>query len=309
MTVWSFAVNSFGSVHSSPRYSSKFALHWVPLATAGRGCRQTGSSTLSAHNVGTNRPYESNYLGAGNIAVMDCTTARALPFTHLERKPWAYMPAIRTYACGTLPLVYLVHLAAMPLRLVSDLAGELAKAHITDRTRKFVVSQHPLHVVRLYSYSLVLANQLTTRFVQKILACVSNTGVQASYPKPLPSVSIGSFPLSDQAPLRPLEIPFPLRYMARVARLVASRGHNHVLHTKVDANERGLLGQGLDLNLAAKRDEVAATRVAPDRDHLGHAFNLTAPAQLERSKLGQHQPMLTGRERPMYLSLVKLIAH
>jgi hypothetical protein len=86
-------------------------------------------------------------------------------------------------------LVNFKHLATVPVRLVSDLAGKLAKAHIADRTRKFVVSKHPLHVVRLYRQRLVLANQLTTRFVQEILACISNAGVQASHPKPLLSVS------------------------------------------------------------------------------------------------------------------------
>jgi hypothetical protein len=301
------------------RQSSKFALHWVPLATALNGCRQTGSSTLSAHNVGTYRPYESNYLGASNISVMDCTAVLTAPFTHIERKPRAYMPAIRTYARRALPGINLKHLAAMPVRLVSDLAGDLAQAYIAHRTRKFVVSKHSLHVMRLYRQRLVLANQLTTRFVQEILACVGDAGVQASHPKPLPSISIGSFPLSDQAPLRPLEIPFPLLYMARVAGLLASRGHNHILDTEIHTDvcaslhmmsaEVGLLGQGLDLNLAAKRDEIAATGIMLNRHHLGHAFNLTAPAQLERPKFGQHQPMVTGRERPVHLSLVKLIAH
>ncbi len=189
---WSFAVIDFAWVHSKALQSSKFALHWVPLATALNGCRQTGSSTLSAHNVGTYRPYESNYLGASNISVMDCTAVLTAPFTHIERKPRAYMPAIRAYARRAREAINLKHLAAMPVRLVSDLAGKLAHSRIGYRTRKFVVSKHPLHVVRLYRQRLVLANQLTTRFVQEILACVSNTGVQASYPKPLLSVSVRS---------------------------------------------------------------------------------------------------------------------
>jgi hypothetical protein len=302
-------VIDFTSVHSSVRQSNKFALHWVPLATALNSCRQTVGVTLHAHNVGTYRPYKSYYFGAGDISVMDCIAVLALPFTHIERKPRAYVPALRAYACGALPLLYLIHLAAMPLRLVSDLTGKLAQSHIADRTRKFVVSKHPLHVVRLYRQRLVLANQLTTRFVQEILACISHAGVQASYPKPLLSVSVRPFPLSGQPPLRPLAIPFLLLYMARVVGLVASRGHNHVLHAEVDPDEVGFLGQGLDLNLAAKRDEVAATGVAPDCHHLGHAFNLAAPAQLEPTKLGQHQPMVARRERPVHLSLVKLIAH
>src|ERR671924_2089367 len=90
---WSFAMIDFASVYSKPSQSSKFALHWVPLATALNDCRQTGSSTLSAHNIGTYRPYESNYLGASNISVMDCTAVLTAPFTHIERKPGAYMPA------------------------------------------------------------------------------------------------------------------------------------------------------------------------------------------------------------------------
>jgi hypothetical protein len=107
--------------------------------------------------------------------------------------------------------------------------------------------------------------------------------------------------------------------MTRVAGLMASRGHNHVLDTEVHTDvcaslhmmsaEVGLLGQGLDLNLATKRDEVAPTGIMPNRDHLGHAFNLTAPAQLERPKFGQHQPMVAGRKRPVHLALVELIAH
>jgi hypothetical protein len=163
-------VIDFAWVHSKASQSSKFALHGVPLATALNGCRQTGSSILSAHNVGTYRPYESNYLGTSNISVMDCTAVLAAPFTHIERKPQAYMPAIRAYARGTLPGIDFKYLAAMPVRLVSDLAGELAQAYIAHRTRKFVISKHPLHVVRLYCQRLVLANQLTTRFVQEILA-------------------------------------------------------------------------------------------------------------------------------------------
>jgi hypothetical protein len=291
------------------RQSGKFALHWVPLATALNGCRQTGSSTLHAHNVGTYRPYESNYLGASNISVMDCTAVLTAPFTHIERKPRAYMPAIRAYTRRALPGIELKHLAAMPARLVSDLAGKLAHSRIGYRTRKFVVSKHPLHVVRLYRQRLVLANQLTTRFVQEILACVGDAGVQASHPKPLPSISIGSFSLSGQPSLRPLEVLFPLLYVVRVAGFVASRGHDHILDTEVDADKVGLGSQGLDFDLAGEADKVAATGVAPDRHHLGYAFNLTAPAQLERPELGQHQPMVAGRERPVHLSLVKLIAH
>ena len=206
----SFAVIDFALVHSKASQSSKFALHGVPLATALNGCRQTGSSTLHAHNVGTYRPYESDYLGASNISVMDCTAVLTAPFTHIERKPRASMPAIRAYARRALPGIEFKHLAAMPIRLVSDLAGKLAQSYIADRTRKFVVSKHPLHVVRLYRQRLVLANQLTTRFVQEILACVGDAGVQASHPKPLPSISIGSSSLSGQPSLRPLEVLFPL---------------------------------------------------------------------------------------------------
>jgi hypothetical protein len=302
-------VIDFTSVHSSVRQSSKFALHWVPLATGLNGCRQTGSSTLHAHHVGTYRPYESDYLGASNIAVMDCIAARALPFTHIERKLWAYVPAIRTYARGALPRVYLKHIATMPVCLVIDLAGKLAQAYIGYRTRKFVVSKHPLHVVRLYRQRLVLANQLTTRLVQEILPCVSHAGMQASYPKPLLSVSVRPSPLSGQPPLRPPEIFFPLLDMAGVAGLVAVTRDNNILHPKVDAHKVSLGSQGLDLDLAAKRDEVTATSIAPDRHHLGHAFNLTAPAQLEHPKLGQHELVIGGRERPVYMPLVKLIAH
>jgi hypothetical protein len=311
-------VIDFGSVHSSPYQPDKFALRWVSLATALNGYRQAGSSTLHAHHVGTYRPYERNYLGAGYIAVV-LHAAFAAPLAHVQRKFRPNQATVRTYARRALPWVNLEHLATMPVCLVSDLAGQLAKAHIADRTRKFVVSQHPLHIVGLYRQRLVLANQLTTRFVQKILACVSNPGVQASHPKPLLSVSVRPFPLSGQPALRPLEVLFTLLYMARVAGLVASRGHNHVLHPKVHTDicaslhmmsaEVGLLGQGLDFDLAGKADKVAARGVAPDRDHLGHALNLARPAQLERPKLGQHQPMGTGRKRPMNVPLVKLIAY
>jgi hypothetical protein len=261
-------VNSFGSVHSSPRYSSKFALHWVPLATALNGCRQTGSSTLHAHHVGTYRPYESDYPGASNISVMDGTAFTA-PFAYLQRTLGPYVPAIRAYARRPLPWVYLKHIAAMPVRLVSDLAGELAQAYIADRTRKCVVSKHSLYVVRLDRQRLVLANQLTTPLVQEILACVRHASVQASYPKPLPSASIRPFSLSGQPPLRPPQILSPLLDRAGVAGLVAVTCDNNILHAEVDANEGAFLRQGLNFNLADKRDKV----------------------------------------RPVHLSLVKLIAH
>jgi hypothetical protein len=131
-------VNSFGSVHPSPRYSSKFALHWVPLATALNGCRQTVGATLHAHHVGTYRPYKFYYLSAGNIAVVDLAALTA-PFTYMQPKLGTSMQAIRAYARGTLPLIDLKHLATVPVRLVSDLAGKLAQSHIADHTRKFVV--------------------------------------------------------------------------------------------------------------------------------------------------------------------------
>jgi hypothetical protein len=119
-----------------------FALRWVPLATALNGCRQTGSSALHAHNVGTYRPYESNNLGAGNIAVMD-SAALTSPFTYIQRKLRPDGAALRAYARRAREAIDFKHLAAMPLRLVPDLAGKLAQSHIADRTRKFVVSKHP----------------------------------------------------------------------------------------------------------------------------------------------------------------------
>jgi hypothetical protein len=74
-------VTDFGSVHSSAdimcmdahtaRQSNKFALRWVPLATALNGCRQAVGVTLHAHNFGTYRPYKFYYLSAGDIAVMN----------------------------------------------------------------------------------------------------------------------------------------------------------------------------------------------------------------------------------------------
>jgi hypothetical protein len=73
------------------------------------------------------------------------------PFRHIEREPRAYMPTIRAYARRAREAIYFKHLTAMPVRLVSDLAGELAQAYIAHRTRKFVVSKHSLHVVRLWS--------------------------------------------------------------------------------------------------------------------------------------------------------------
>lgn len=175
----------FASVHSSARQSNKFALRWVPLATALDGYRQAGSSTLHAHNVGTYRPYERNYLSAGYIAVM-FHTAFAAPLAHVQRKFRPNQATVRAYARRALPGTNLKHLATMPVRLVPDLAGKLAQSRIADRTRKCVVSQHPPHVVRLYRQRLVLANQLTTRLVQEILAGVGDAGVQASHPKPLP---------------------------------------------------------------------------------------------------------------------------
>jgi hypothetical protein len=208
-------------------------------------------ATLHAHNVGTYRPYKFYYLSAGSIAVVD-SAALTAPFTYMQRKLGTDSQAIGTYACGTLPLVNFKHLATVPLRLVPDLAGKLAQSHIADRTCKFVVSKHPLHVVRLYRQRLVKLNQLTTRFVQEILACVSNASVQASYPKPLLSVPVRPFPLSGQPSLRPLAIPFLLLYMAWVAGLVAVTRDNNILHPKVDAEKVSLGGQGLDFDLAAK---------------------------------------------------------
>jgi hypothetical protein len=112
---WSFAMVDFAWVHSKASQSSKFALHGVPLATALNGCRQTGSPTLSAHNVGNYRPYESNYPGTSNISVMDCTAVLTAPFTHIERKPRASMPAIRAYARRAREAIYFKHLAARNL--------------------------------------------------------------------------------------------------------------------------------------------------------------------------------------------------
>jgi hypothetical protein len=75
-------VIDFASAHSSAHQSSKFALHWVPLATALNGCRQTVGATLHAHNIGTYRPYKFYYLSAGNIAVVDLAALTA-PFTYM----------------------------------------------------------------------------------------------------------------------------------------------------------------------------------------------------------------------------------
>jgi hypothetical protein len=306
-THWSRAVIDFASFQ--PRLinpaRSRFNGCWLQRRLSRK---QTGSSSLHAHQLALSQGYSLNHLGAGGIAVMHRTTVTA-PVPSGQAQLGANQAARWTGSGRARPLADFKQIAAIPGRFVPQLAGQLAQAHIADGARQRVVSHHPFHVVWLEADRLVVADQRPTQLVQGVLARISDTGMEASDPFLLCLASVGAFGFPAQATLGGFQFPRFAVERLRIARLPAVRRDDNILNAVVNSDGVGLSRQWRNFDLTAEGDEVAPAGIAADRRHLRDTRHLTRPAQFERAQLGQLQPLRLGVKRPANLALIQLVAH
>ncbi|ADE13436.1 hypothetical protein Nhal_0233 [Nitrosococcus halophilus Nc 4] len=219
------------------------------------------------------RTQHQNIFGRVDIAIMAGITVRANPLANFERHGLLNSPAIR------------------------------------DGFTQAAISQHPFDIQILKTNYLVLVNQLRGLLVQKIPAAIRYPGMNSGHTLLLLAAAVGAFTLLAQASLRPLQLTGIAVGVFGRTRLIPIGSDNHILDAHIHADSVPSHRQGENLYLAGHADEITASRVFADRDHFGDAPHTLRPLELERTQLGQLQPLAFGVEVLFYMALIELIAH
>lgn len=91
------------------------------------------------------------------------------------------MATIETAFTGGIPLVNFDKGSTVPVGFVFELGHKLRPTDITDGFGKTAILDHVLDCQRLNTHDLVLAYESGRKFLQKVTAAISDTGMNACY--------------------------------------------------------------------------------------------------------------------------------
>ena len=241
-----------------------------------------------------------------HIAVVPCATFGTGPFPHLQRHLVHNILAFRTGLAGWRKPASNPQLAAIPRRLVFQLPPELPHADIGDGTGQVMILDHALDVQVLDGDDIGALDDGGGGLVQEIRATGGDSGVNPRNLDPLPIPPVAALSHPRQPPLLALEVSQAAFQVARIAGLPAVAIDDHILDAQVQANRIAGGWQGLNLDLARKRHEVAPVRRFADRRHFRDSGRYLRPAHLERAQLGELEKF-TGFVGALDLPLIQLI--
>ncbi len=169
--------------------------------------------------------------------------------------------------------IYPIDPGPVPVAFVVKLPGELTPAGITNRLGQVVVFEHPLNVEVLDIDLSKLIDNSVAKFMQKVLALISNLFVLAGKFQPGFLPAVRAFLLPGQFLLQLLEFGFRGSQMAGVVNFLACRQDSEVGQAQVDADGLAFIDWLVYFHFALNRDEEFPALGFRDGNILGFAFN------------------------------------
>jgi len=245
------------------------------------------------------------------VTVQHCATALTSPGPGAQLERRNYPLTLSTALSRWLKTVDNFEFASAPGALVSEHAPEFSEAGVSNRAGQTPIAHHAAHIEVLDCDRTEPANQISGSLIEKVLARISDSGVEPCHFEPLPCASPAPVlaPAQDAAGAAQ----FAQSLVQRLERLdlFTTAQDRQRFQAQIDT-DRGLIpGQGSPRLIDSKSDKVAACAVLGYRNSAGSCFYHPRPANPQPADLSEREIAVllipvksrSGKLRTLFITL------